>query len=93
LREQGALDNGLDNQRVQARVWDVNPVISPGEGDGLLRPTQRLRWLGVDELDLTVVLALPSPTRGALQAIDDHVNRPLALLEWAVGVSCLRQGR
>jgi hypothetical protein len=42
LREQGALDDGLDDQRVRARVWDMNPVISPGEGDGLLRPTQRL---------------------------------------------------
>jgi hypothetical protein len=49
LREQGALDDGLDDQRVRARVWDVNPVISPGEGDELLRPTKRLRWLGVDE--------------------------------------------
>jgi hypothetical protein len=27
----------------------VNPVISPGEGDELLRPTKRLQWLGVDE--------------------------------------------
>jgi hypothetical protein len=43
----------------------VNPVISPEEGDGLLRPTQRLRWLGVDELDLTFVLAVPSIARVA----------------------------
>jgi hypothetical protein len=73
-------------------VWDVNPVIGPGEGDGLLQPVQRRRWLGVDELDLTIVLAAPSPARAALQAADDHVDRPLGLLEWAVGVACLRQG-
>jgi hypothetical protein len=50
LREKSGLDDGLDNQRVRARVWDVNPVIGRGKGDGLLRPTQRLRRLGVDEL-------------------------------------------
>jgi hypothetical protein len=93
LRKQGTLDDGLDDQRVRARVWDVNPVISPGEGDGLLRPTQRLRWLGVDELDLTVLLAVPSPARAALQAADDHVDRPLGLLERVVGVACLWRGR
>jgi hypothetical protein len=47
----------------------------------------------VDELDLSVVLAVPSPARAALQAANDHVDRPLGLLEWAVGVACLRQGR
>jgi hypothetical protein len=93
LREQGALDDGLDSQRVRARVRDVNPVISPGEGNGLLRPTQRLRWLGVDELDLTVVLAVSPPARAALQFADDHVDRPLGLLERAVGVAYLRRGR
>jgi hypothetical protein len=47
----------------------------------------------VDELDLTVVLAVPSPTRAALQAADDHVDRPLGLLKQAVGVAYLRWGR
>jgi hypothetical protein len=51
-----------------------------------------LRWLGVDELDLAFVLAVPSPTRAALQAADDHVDRPLGLLEWAIGVACLWKG-
>jgi hypothetical protein len=68
-------------------------VISPEEGDGLLRPAQRLRWLGVDELDLTFVLAVPSIARVALQAADDHVDRPLGLLEWVVGLAYLRRGR
>jgi hypothetical protein len=71
----------------------VDLVISPGEDDGLLRPTQRLRWLGVDELDLTVVLAVPSPARAALHAANDDVDRPLGLLERAVGVACLQRGR
>jgi hypothetical protein len=47
----------------------------------------------VDELDLAVVLAVPSPARASLQATDDHVDRPLGLLEWAVRVACLRRGR
>jgi hypothetical protein len=68
-------------------------MIDSGEGDGLLRPTQGLRWLGVDELDLTVVLAVPSPACAALQAVDDHVDRPLGLLEQAIGIACLRRGR
>jgi hypothetical protein len=93
LREQGSLNDGLDDQWVRDRVWDVNLVIGPREGDGLLRPTQRLRWLGVDELDLAVVLAVPSPARATLQAADDHVDRPLVLLEWVIGVACLRRGR
>jgi hypothetical protein len=93
LREQGALDDGLDDKWVRSRIWDVNPVISLGEGDGLLRPTQGLRWLDVDQLDLTVVHAVPPPTRAALLATNDHVDRPLGLLERAVGVACLRRGR
>jgi hypothetical protein len=36
LSEQGALDVGLDDQRVRPRIWDVDPVIGSGEGDGLL---------------------------------------------------------
>jgi hypothetical protein len=47
----------------------------------------------VDELDLTVVFVVPSPTRAALQAANDHVDRPLGLLERAVGVACLLRGR
>jgi hypothetical protein len=47
----------------------------------------------VDELDLTVVLVVPPPARAALQAANDHLDRPLGLLEWAVGVACLRWGR
>jgi hypothetical protein len=42
LSEQGALDVGLNDQRVRPRIRDVDPVIGSGEGDGLLRPTQRL---------------------------------------------------
>jgi hypothetical protein len=52
-----------------------------------------LRWLGVDELDLAIVLAVPPPTRAALQVADDHVDRPLGLLVRAVGVTCLRRRR
>jgi hypothetical protein len=52
---------------------------------------QRLRWLGVDELDITFILVVPPPTaRAGLQAVDDHVDRPLGLLECAVGVAYLR---
>jgi hypothetical protein len=40
--KQGALDDGLDDQWVRAGIWDVNPVIRYGEGNGLLRPTQGL---------------------------------------------------
>jgi hypothetical protein len=47
----------------------------------------------VDELDLTVVLVVPSHARAALQATNDHVDRPLGLLEWAVRVACLRRRR
>jgi hypothetical protein len=52
-----------------------------------------LRWLGVDELDFAAVLAVPSPARAALQAADDHVDRPLGVLKRAIGVACLRWGR
>jgi hypothetical protein len=47
----------------------------------------------VDELDLAVVLAVPSPVQAGLQATNNHVDRPLGLLERAVGVACLRWGR
>jgi hypothetical protein len=54
---------------------------------------QRLQWFSVDELDLAVVLAVPSPSCAALQAANDHVDRPLGLLEWVVRIACLRRGR
>jgi hypothetical protein len=47
----------------------------------------------VDELDLAVVLAIPPPPQAGLQATNDHVDRPLGLLERAVGVVYLRWGR
>jgi hypothetical protein len=49
---------------------------------------QRLRRLGVDELDLTLVLAIQPLTCARLQAANNHVDRPLSLLERAVGVAC-----
>jgi hypothetical protein len=54
---------------------------------------QRLRWFGVDELDLTAVLAVPPPARAALQAANDHVDRPLGMLERAIGIACLLRAR
>jgi hypothetical protein len=70
----------------------MNPVVGSGEGDGLLRPTHGLRWFGVDELDLATVLAVPPFAHATLQATNDHVDRPLGILERAVGVACLRRG-
>jgi hypothetical protein len=81
LREQSAFNYGLDDEQVRHRIWDVNLVISPGERYRLLRPTQGMRWIGVDELDLTLILAVPPPARAGLQAANDHVDRPLGLLE------------
>jgi hypothetical protein len=74
-------------------IWDVDPVLSSGEGNGLLRPTQGLRWFGADELELAAILPVPPPTRATLQAADDHVDRPLGVLKWTIGVACLRRGR
>jgi hypothetical protein len=47
----------------------------------------------MDELDLATVLAVHPSARAALQATNDHVDRPLGVLEWAIGVACLRRGR
>jgi hypothetical protein len=47
----------------------------------------------VDELDLAAVLAVPPSARAALQATNDHVDRPVGMLKRAIGVSCLRWGR
>jgi hypothetical protein len=47
----------------------------------------------VDELDLMVILVVPPPAHAGLQAANDHVDRTLGLLEWAVGVACLRWER
>jgi hypothetical protein len=47
----------------------------------------------MDELDLAAVHAVPSPACATLQAANDHVDRPLGLLEQAVGIACLRRGR
>jgi hypothetical protein len=44
-------------------------------------------------MNLTIILAVPPPTRAGLQVANDHVDRPLGLLEWAVGVACLRWRR
>jgi hypothetical protein len=67
----------------------MDPVISSGERDQLLRPTQRLRWLGMNEVDLTLVLAVAPSAHVGLEASDDHVDRPLGLLEGTVGVAYL----
>jgi hypothetical protein len=81
LSEQGALKDGLDDQRVRAGIWDMNLVIGTGEGIGLLRPTQGMRWFGVDEHDLATVLAVPPPARAGLQIANNHVDRSLSVLE------------
>jgi hypothetical protein len=47
----------------------------------------------VDGLDLAAVLAVPPPARAALQAANDHVDRSLGLLEWAIVVASLWRGR
>jgi hypothetical protein len=47
----------------------------------------------VDELDLVVVLAVPPPSQARLQATNDHVDRPLGLLERVIGLTCLQWGR
>jgi hypothetical protein len=52
-----------------------------------------MRWLGVDDLDIAVVLAVPLPAQARFQTANDHVGRPLGVLERAVGVACLWWGR
>jgi hypothetical protein len=47
----------------------------------------------VDELDIAAVLAVPSPARAAVQDANDHVDRPLGMLERVVGIACLQRGR
>jgi hypothetical protein len=47
----------------------------------------------MDELDLATVLAVPPYACAALQAANDHVDRPIGVLEWAIGVACLQRGR
>jgi hypothetical protein len=47
----------------------------------------------VDELDLAAILAVPPSAHVALQAANNHVDRPLGMLEWAIGVACLRRWR
>jgi hypothetical protein len=89
LREQGTLNNRLDDEWVGPGIWDVNPMVCPGERDRLLRPSQGLRCLGVDDLDLTLVLAIPPLAPASLQAANDHVDQPLLMLEGAIGVACL----
>jgi hypothetical protein len=54
---------------------------------------QGLRRLGVDEVDLVAILPVPPPACAALQAADDHVDRPHGMLERTVGVACLQRGR
>jgi hypothetical protein len=39
------------------------------------------------------VLAVSPSARAALQAANDHVDRPLGILEWGIGVACLQWGR
>jgi hypothetical protein len=47
----------------------------------------------VDEPDLTVILEVPPPAQVGLQTANDHVDRPLGLLERVVGFACLRRER
>jgi hypothetical protein len=93
LREQGALDYWLNDEGVGPKIWDIDPVVGPREHDWLLRPTQGLRRLGVDELNFSLVLAILSLARAGLQATKDHVDQPLGLLEGAVGIACHRGRR
>jgi hypothetical protein len=47
----------------------------------------------VDEVDLALILAVAPPTHVGLVASDDHVDRPLSLLEGVVGVTRRRWRR
>jgi hypothetical protein len=47
----------------------------------------------MDEFDLAAVLAVPPSARAALHDANDHVDRSLGVLEWAIRVAYLRWGR
>jgi hypothetical protein len=76
----------LDDERAVPRFWDVDPVISPEECDRLLRPTQRLRRLGVDKVDLVLVFVVAPSAHVGFEAPDDHVHRPLSLRKGPLGL-------
>jgi hypothetical protein len=67
----------------------VDPVISSGEHDRLLRPTQGLHGLGMDEVDLALVLAIRPLAHMRLEASDDHVDQSVSRLEGPIRVVCL----
>jgi hypothetical protein len=52
LRQEGPVDYGVNDQRVNPGVRDVNPMIFPGESDWEFRPSQRSWVFGVDMSDL-----------------------------------------
>jgi hypothetical protein len=47
----------------------------------------------VDELNLAAILVIPPLARATLQVANDHVDRPLGMLERAIGIAYLRRGR
>jgi hypothetical protein len=69
LGEEGSLHRRLYDEWVGPRIWDVNPVVSSGECDWLLRPMQRLCRLGVDEVDLALILAVASSAHMRLEIL------------------------
>jgi hypothetical protein len=71
----------------------VDPVISSGECDRLLRPKQGLRRLSVDELDLELILAVAPPAHMRLETSNNHVDRLVGRLERPIGVPYLRWWR
>jgi hypothetical protein len=68
-------------------------VISSGEHDQLLRPTQGLHQMGVDEVDFALILAVAPPAHVRLETSNDHVDRSVGQLERPIGVAYLRWRR
>ena len=48
LGEAGVADDGVDNERVPSRVWDVVGVVLVAEGNGVIRPVE-VGWRGLSD--------------------------------------------
>ena len=60
LREAGVADDGVDNERVPSRVWDIVGVVIVAEGNGILQPVE-VGWRGLGDGEDFPMLTLALP--------------------------------
>src|SRR6185312_12165353 len=92
LGEAGVADDGVDNERISSRMWDVVRVVLAAKGDGILRPIE-VGWCGLGDGENfpALMLALPRSHVRRCSSKDEEGTHHLHLCRQHPS-SCLRRG-